>query len=185
MDFTIAVKPNSILMLDAATHEAEGVFRLVRNLKATDRSDFNIEKSDALARIMLENLKYVTISATIIGIITLFGAAVGLMNIMLVAVAERTREIGTRMALGAKASTIKQQFLFEAVVICQLGGFIGIFLGILIGNVVSLMTGASFVIPWFWILVGIALCLGVGLASGYMPAVKASKLDPIEALRYE
>ena len=185
MDYTINIKPNNSLHLEYATHEAEGIFRIVRNLKPTDPSDFNIEKSDSLAKILLENIKYVTLAATLIGIITLIGAAVGLMNIMLVAVAERTREIGTRKAIGAKSSTIKQQFLFEAIVICQLGGVLGIFLGILIGNVVSLLTGSAFVIPWFWIAMGIVLCFGVGLASGYIPALKASQLDPIEALRYE
>jgi len=166
MNFNIEVKPQNPLHLDYAVYEAEGIFRMVRNLKATDPSDFNIEKSDSLAKLMLENLKYVTLAATIIGIITLIGAAVGLMNIMLVAVAERTREIGTRKAMGATASTIKQQFLFEAIVICQLGGFLGIVLGILVGNIVSMLTGSPFVIPWFWMLIGILLCFGVGVASG-------------------
>jgi putative ABC transport system permease protein len=185
MDYSITIKPHNPQLLDYASYEAEGIFRIVRNLKAIDDSDFNIEKSDSLSKLLLENIKYVTLAATLIGIITLLGAAVGLMNIMLVAVAERTREIGTRKAIGAKSSTIKQQFLFEAIVICQLGGVLGIVLGILIGNLVSMLTGSSFIVPWFWILLGIVLCFGVGLASGYIPALKASKLDPIEALRYE
>lgn len=185
MDYSISIKPNDPKLLDYAVSEAEGTFRVVRNLKATDESDFNIEKSDSLAQILLENLKYVTYAATIIGIITLLGAAVGLMNIMLVAVAERTREIGTRKAIGAKSSTIKQQFLFEAILICQLGGVLGVILGILIGNIMSMITGSPFIVPWVWIITGLVLCFGVGLASGYIPAVKASRLDPIEALRYE
>ena len=185
MNFVINVMPHSPQHLDYASYEAEGVFRIVRKLKATDPSDFNIEKSDSLAQLLLENLRFVTFAATVIGIITLLGAAVGLMNIMLVAVAERTREIGTRKAIGAKAGTIKQQFLFEAIVICQLGGLLGIVLGVLIGALISKLVGIAFVIPWVWIGLGIGLCFGVGLSSGYIPAVKASKLDPIEALRYE
>jgi len=133
----------------------------------------------------LENIKNITLVATIIGLITLFGAAVGLMNIMLVSVTERTREIGVRKAIGAKGRTVKQQFLIEAIVIGQIGGVLGIILGILMGNLVSILIGTSFIIPWVWIIVGVALCFGVGIVSGYYPAQKASRLDPIESLRYE
>jgi len=171
--------------LDFAISESEGIFRVIRNLKTIDESDFTIEASNSLAQMFIDNLRLVTLSATIIGIITLFGAAIGLMNIMLVSVTERTSEIGIRKALGAKSKTVKQQFLFEAVVIGQIGGIVGIILGILIGNLVSLLTRTSFVIPWAWILLGVILCLIVGLFSGYIPAVKAARLDPIEALRHE
>jgi putative ABC transport system permease protein len=185
MNYSIIVQPRDPKLLEAAVSEAEGTFRLVRNLSAIDENDFHIEKSDSLAKLLIENLKFVSIAATIIGIITLIGAAVGLMNIMLVAVAERTREIGTRKAIGAKSAEIKQQFLFEAILICQLGGLLGVFLGILIGNLVSILLNSPFVIPWGWIVGGLVISFIVGLASGYIPAVKASKLDPIEALRYE
>jgi putative ABC transport system permease protein len=185
MNFRINVMPSSPQLLEIGVSEAEGLFRQVRGLRAGDESDFRITKSDNLANMVIENLKYVTIAATLIGAITLFGAAVGLMNIMLVSVTERTREIGIRKALGAKSSYIKHQFLFEAVIIGQLGGFVGIFLGILIGNLVSLATGSPFVVPWLWIIAGVVLCFAVGLSSGYFPAVKASRLDPIVALRYE
>lgn len=185
MNYSISIQPYDPKLLEAAVSEAEGIFRIVRNLSATDESDFNIEKSDNLVKLLIENLKFVSIAATVIGIITLIGAAVGLMNIMLVAVAERTREIGTRKAIGAKSSEIKQQFLFEAILICQFGGLLGVFFGILIGNLVSMLTSSPFIVPWGWIFGGLAISFLVGLASGYIPAVKASKLDPIEALRYE
>jgi len=185
MNYGISVRPNDNKLVDAAMDEAEGTFRIVRKLSVKDESDFNIVKSDNLAKILLENMKNVTFVAGIIGAITLFGAAIGLMNILLVSVSERTREIGTRKAIGAKSWLIKQQFLFEAILISQLGGLLGIVLGIAAGNLVSKMTGGGFVAPWEWIIGGVVICSIVGIAAGYIPAVKASKLDPIEALRYE
>src|SRR5690606_1793484 len=119
------------------------------------------------------------------GLMTLLGAAIGLMNIMLVSVTERTREIGILKAIGASSRSIMMQFLTEAVVICQLGGIVGVFLGILVGNIVTLLIGGEFLIPWAWILLGLVVCMVVGLVSGLYPAIKASRLDPIEALRYE
>jgi putative ABC transport system permease protein len=185
MNFRISVLPNNSQLLKAAINEAEGSFRVIRKLRSFENSNFSIESSDNLSNMLIENIKYVTIAATIIGIITLFGAAIGLMNIMLVSVTERTREIGIRKAIGAKSSIIRRQFLYESVIIGQLGGFFGIILGIFIGNVVSLVTGGIFIIPWFWILSGVFLCFIVGLISGLFPAIKASKLDPIISLRYE
>lgn len=185
MTFNITVMPINPLNLDMMTGEAEAIFRIVRNLNPTDESDFNINKSDNIVKMLLENIKFVTLAATIIGIVTLFGAAVGLMNIMLVSVTERTREIGIRKAIGAKTLTIKYQFLFESILISQLGGVFGIILGILMGNAVSSMLRSSFVVPWIWVLTGIVVCFIVGVASGYAPAVKAANIDPIEALRYE
>ena len=172
-------------MIDAATGQATATFRVVRGLDPLDESDFNIEKSDNLVNILLDNIKNITLVATIIGLITLFGAAVGLMNIMLVSVTERTREIGVRKAIGAKGRIVKQQFLVEAIVIGQIGGFLGIVFGILIGNVVSMIIGISFIIPWVWIIMGVVLCFFVGIISGYYPAQKAARLDAIESLRYE
>lgn len=185
MNFNITVMPMNRVNLDVMTGEAEAAFRVVRNLNPRDESDFNITKSDNIVELLLKNIKYVTMAATIIGIVTLFGAAVGLMNIMLVSVNERTREIGVRKAIGAKPRMIKYQFLFESILIGQLGGIFGIILGMFIGNLVSSMLKSNFIIPWIWITMGILVCLMVGIVSGYAPAVKAANIDPIEALRYE
>ncbi|MBA4321292.1 MAG: ABC transporter [Odoribacter sp.] len=185
MTFSISVMPYRPVNLDVMTGEAEGIFRIVRNLDPRDESDFNISKSDNIVNLLLKNIRFVTLAATIIGIVTLFGAAVGLMNIMLVSVTERTREIGTRKAIGAKTNTIKYQFLFESIMIGQMGGILGIILGILIGNAVSSMLSSSFIIPWIWVITGVVVCFIVGVVSGYAPAVKAANIDPIEALRYE
>ncbi len=185
MNFDIQIMVNQPELIDAAIGQAESVFRMVRDLSPMDESDFNIEKSDNIVNLLLKNIKNITLVATIIGFITLLGAAIGLMNIMLVSVTERTREIGVRKAIGAKSITVKQQFLIEAIVIGQIGGIFGIIFGILAGNMVSMMIGSSFIVPWGWILMGVALCFGVGIISGYYPAQKASQLDPIESLRYE
>ncbi|MFP4488733.1 MAG: ABC transporter permease [Bacteroidales bacterium] len=185
MDFTVTVMPYVRTDLDILASEAEGLFRLVRGLDARDESDFNITRSNAISDLLIENIKFVTIAATIIGLITLVGAAVGLMNIMLVSVTERTKEIGTRKAIGAKTSTIKQQFLYESVIIGQMGGVLGIISGILIGNAISSALQSSFILPWKWIIGGVLVCFVVGVVSGYFPAVKAARVDPIEALRYE
>jgi putative ABC transport system permease protein len=185
MNFNITIMPLNPVNLDVLTGQAEGVFRIVRNLAPKDESDFNIVKSDTILNMLLKNIRYVTLAATLIGIITLFGAAVGLMNIMLVSVTERTREIGVRKAVGAKPKTIKFQFLFESILIGQMGGIFGIILGIIIGNAVSTMLRSSFVVPWLWVFMGILVCFIVGVVSGYAPAVKAANVDPIEALHYE
>lgn len=185
MNYEIKIQPLAGSQEQVAYGEAEVLFRNVRRLSPTDATDFQVDRSeDALERSM-KVMRIVTIVAAIIGFITLLGAAVGLMNIMLVSVNERTREIGTRKAMGATSRIIKQQFLFEAIVIGELGGLFGILLGILAGNITSLVMKTSFVIPWLWMLLGVAVCFCVGILSGYIPAVRASKLDPIEALRYE
>lgn len=184
-NFSINISPDYPSVSEAAEGYSEALFRSVRKLNVIDETDFNIVKSDFLSNIFKDLIGIVLFAATIIGVVTLIGAAIGLMNIMLVSVTERTTEIGIRKAIGARSNVIKQQFLFEAILICQLGGILGIILGILIGNIVSLVMKSDFLVPWVWMIAGIALCFIVGLISGYYPAQKASKLDPIVALRYE
>ena len=171
--------------MDPAIAEATGKLRNIRKLRLSEEDDFTVSKSDSVASFLIENLAFVAIAATLIGLITLLSAAIALMNILLVAVAERTREIGVSKALGAKRRNIRRQFIVESVVICQIGGLLGIVFGILAGNLVSLLLKSDFIVPWAWILLGVTICMVVGIVSGVYPAVKASKLDPIEALRYE
>ena len=185
MTFTINVISNNPQLMDVAVGEATSLFRIIRKVPIGHEDNFEITKSDNLANMLIDNIQKVTAGATAIGFITLLGAAIGLMNIMLVSVTERTREIGIRKAIGATKKAIRTQFLVEAIVICQIGGLLGIILGIVIGNLISYALGVGFIIPWLWIVCGILLCMFVGLISGLYPAVKASNLDPIEALRFE
>lgn len=184
-NYNLSVGVQNSIEMDNAIEEAMGLFRLVRRLKATEEEDFEISKSDSLVKMLEENTKLIKFATMFIGVITLFGAAIGLMNIMLVSVTERTREIGICKALGATSNSIMMQFLVEAITICQMGGFLGVVFGILIGNIVSFAMEGNFIIPWVWIFMGIVLCFIVGLISGLYPALKASRLDPIESLRYE
>jgi putative ABC transport system permease protein len=185
MSFNINVMAKRPELVDAATGEATAILRNIRKVPVGVEDTFEITKSDNIAKMLIENIKYVTMAATIIGFITLLGAAIGLMNIMLVSVTERTREIGIRKAIGATKRVIRNQFLVESIVIGQLGGMLGIVLGILVGNIMSLLIGSAFIVPWVWIFSGVVLCFAVALISGIIPARKAANLDPIESLRYE
>jgi putative ABC transport system permease protein len=183
--FNIQVKVADVKLIDGAIDQAEGVFRPVRRLAVTEADNFMIDKSDSVVAMLLKNLSFITWSAILIGMITLLGAAIGLMNIMLVAVTERTKEIGLIKAIGGRRRNVKQQFLFESVLISLIGAIIGVALGVIVGNLFSLVLSTGFVVPWVWLAAGILLCSAVGLLAGLYPAWKASKLNPIEALRYE
>lgn len=171
---------------DMAIGEATSLMRRIRKDPVGQENSFEIARSETLAD-RLENITgYLKMGGGIVGFITLLGAAIGLMNIMMVSVTERTREIGVRKALGATPFRIRQQFLIEAVVICQIGGLLGVLLGIAVGNLVAqLLNVGTFIIPWFWILLALLVCVLVGILSGFYPAYKASQLDPIESLRFE
>ena len=181
----INVAVDKVLDLDESMSEAYTLMRRIKRLKPGEDENFVIQQSTAMAKEALENIKMVSGVGTVIAIITLLGAAVSLMNIMLVSVTERTREIGLRKALGATAKQIKNQFLIEAVVICHIGGAGGILLGLIIGNLVGVALGAGFVAPWEWMLLAVVVCIVVGLGAGLYPASRASRLDPIEALRFD
>ena len=183
--YSIGVKAADLNQVEAAMGEAEGVFRGIRKLNTTEESNFVVDRSDSIAESAMNSLGFLTISVTIIGLITLIGAAIGLMNIMLVSVSERTKEVGLIKAIGGKSKTVRQQFLTEAVIISILGALIGIVLGILVGNLFSMILDTGFVVPWNWVMYGIGICTVVGLLAGLYPALKAGKLNPIEALRYE
>jgi putative ABC transport system permease protein len=170
--YMIGVMVQNVNELNVADGESTSVFRSVRKLQPVDEDNFVIEKSDKFAEMFIGFLSSITGSAGAIGLITLIGAAIGLMNIMLVAVNERTKEVGLIKAIGGKSRNVRQQLF-------------GIFLGVMVGNLFSMVLKTGFVIPWFWVVLGIVICSVVGLAAGIYPAMKAAKLNPIVALRYE
>ncbi len=185
ISYSIGIMVNNINEMDAAISEAKGTFRPIRRLAVDEENNFYIFKSDTIAEVFKTALGSITTAAAFIGLITLIGAAIGLMNIMLVAVSERTREIGLIKAIGGKSKSIRAQFLFESIFISLIGAVLGIILGVIVGNVVGLFLHTGFVVPWGWVIIGIVVCSAVGLFAGLYPAVKAARLDPIVALRYE
>jgi len=171
--------------MDESINMAISTMRNIRRLKVTEDNDFEIRKSDGILNQLKEMTTTLRLSTVVIAMLTLLGASIGLMNIMLVSVTERTKEIGIRKAVGATSNNIMLQFLVEAIVICLMGGLVGVFLGIMMGFGVTALVDGKFFIPWNWITLGISVCVVVGLVSGLYPALKASRLDPIDALRYE
>lgn len=186
LDFEATVAVTDPTKIDQYIGTATGLMRAIRRDQIKQEASFEVVANRSLAERLGDITGYLRVGGFTIGFITLLGASIGLMNIMLVSVTERTREIGVRKALGATPLKIRQQFLIEAIVICQMGGIGGIIFGILIGNLTSsLISSGGFIIPWVWITFGVGVGMAVGLISGYLPAYKASKLDPIDALRFE
>lgn len=185
ISYVIAVMTTDLKKVNAAMGEAEGVFRSVRKLATTEESNFVLDRNDSIAEKAMNSLSMISLTAVVIGFITLLGAAIGLMNIMLVAVTERTKEVGLIKALGGKKRTVIYQFLLEAIIISVLGALLGIVLGISLGNFFSLVISTGFVVPWNWVILAIVICSITGLLAGLYPALKAGRLNPIEALRYE
>ena len=183
--YILGVMVKNVNELEVASDEATSVFRAVRKMEPSEEVNFVIERSDKFAELFIGFLSSITGAAGAIGFITLIGAAIGLMNIMLVAVSERTREVGLIKAIGGKSRNIRQQFLFESIIISLLGAFFGIILGILVGNLFSIILKTGFVIPWFWVIMGVVICTIVGLVAGIYPAMKAARLNPIDALRFD
>lgn len=183
--FEIMVSVFKLENIDLAIDEAIGIFRSIRKLRALDEKDFTISKSDKLANTLISQMQYISIATIIIGLLTLTGAGVGLMNIMLVSVNERTREIGLSKSLGATQKTIFTQFLSEAILLCIIGAIIGIIIGIILGNMLSYLMGSGFVFPLIWVVGGLVFSTLIGIMAGVFPALKASKMNPVEALRHE
>lgn len=183
--YNMSVMVNNVSELDRAVDEATGVFRNVRKVRLGDDPDFDISKSDKAAQQTLDVVGNVNVATIVIGILTLIGAGIGLMNIMLVSVNERTREIGVSKALGATKRVIQIQFLTESTTICMIGGVIGIIMGVLMGNLVGMALHTPFIMPWMWICIGFVFTFIIGIAAGIYPAILASNLNPVEALRYE
>jgi putative ABC transport system permease protein len=185
INYDLNVMVNNEALLDEAVDDAIITMRQVRKLSPVEKENFGIERSDDLIQTLLSNTAVLSITAWVIGIITVFGSSIALMNIMLVSVSERTREIGIRKSLGAKSSTIAWQFFTETLIIGQLGGIVGIILGIGIGYGIAVTIGFDFTIPWMAMIAAFITTFIVTVVSGVYPAMKASKLDPVEALRYE
>lgn len=185
INYNISVRVGDKEMLEGAQSEAIMTFRNIRGLSPVEENNFGMERSDDLINRIFSITSYLNIAAWVISIITIFGSSIALMNIMLVSVTERTREIGIRKALGAKKGTIATQFFMETIIIGQIGGLLGILLGILIGFGVASAADFNFVTPWKAILWATGITILVAILAGSYPANKAAKQDPIESLHYE
>lgn len=183
INITIAAKSPEVL--DDAIEEVITILRTERKLSPGKDNDFEIFNSASLIETWNDLSRSLKIGSVLISFISLAVAGIGIMNIMMVSVTERTKEIGIRKALGARRRNILFQFLVEAVLLSLIGGIIGVVVGVLLGNVVAAMMNLDIAVPWFWVFIGLGFCTLVGIVFGIWPAAKASRLDPIESLRYE
>jgi putative ABC transport system permease protein len=185
IDYSIKVTITNRDLLEGAVNEGIFAMRRVRKLNPLEKENFGIERSDELLQQLMSMTTALSVAAWVIGIITVFGSSVALMNIMLVSVTERTREIGVRKSLGAKKNTIALQFFTETLIVCFLGGMLGTFLGLGMAFGASVLMNLSFPVPWMAIIAALGTIVIVTVVSGLYPAIKAAALDPVEALRYE
>jgi putative ABC transport system permease protein len=181
----ITVRAKTPELMNEAIDQTRQILRAQRGVKPGEEDNFDFYSSASLITEFNKMSLGVKLAGFVIGIIALVVAGIGIMNIMLVAVTERTREIGLRKALGARSASIRTQFLLEAVVLCNIGGVVGVLVGFGLGNIVALFTSFQPRVPLEWAVIGLAFCSAVGIAFGMLPAIRASKLDPIEALRHE
>lgn len=181
----IKVQTRSMQTMDAAMEEAIGIFRVIRDVEPGDENNFSIQSTESFVSQITNVMGQLKVGGAVVGLITLLSAGIGIMNIMLVSVAERTREIGIRKAVGARSRDVLNQFLYEAIFLCQIGGVIGILIGILSGNIVGRFFETPFVFPWVWAIGAVLGVTVIALVFGVYPAAKAARLDPIESLRHE
>ena len=181
----VTIRAKSPELVDDAIEETRQVLRRVRGVKRGEEDNFEFFNSESLITEFNQMTMNVKIAAFVIGIVALVVAGIGIMNIMLVSVTERTKEIGIRKSLGAKPRNILVQFLLEAVILCNIGGVIGVLLGFGLGNIVTFFTSFDNNVPMEWAVIGLVFCSVVGIGFGLLPAIKASRLHPIDALRYE
>lgn len=181
----IAVQAPNKDLYNESVENITSVMRIIRGVKPGQENDFEIYSNESLINAVNNFTKYFKYGAGFISFIALLAAGIGIMNIMLVSVTERTKEIGIRKSIGAKNKNILYQFLTEAVILCQIGGILGIIMGVIAGNALAVYLSSEVVLPYDWIIIGLIICTAVGIIFGVYPAYKAAKLNPIDALRYE